>query len=57
MFARCEAAACSHQSSDGTWDNLFEKSPQRPFYLEQDGEAPDLARIVITFVPGGGEPS
>lgn len=60
-FARCEDwPACDrviHQSTDGTWENLFEKSPQRPFYLERDGEAPDLARIVITYVPDGGATS
>ena len=27
------------------------RSPDRPFYLERDGEDPDLGRIVITFVP------
>lgn len=61
VSARCEDQPnCNrviHQSTDGTWENLFEKSPQRPFYLERDGEAPDLARIVITFVPGGGAAS
>lgn len=60
-FARCEDQPdCNrviHQATDGTWENLFEESPQRPFYLERDGEDPDLARIVITFVPGGGAPS
>ena len=40
-----------HRSSDGTWENLFVKSPDRPFYLELDREDPYLARIVITFVP------
>ncbi len=52
--ARCADAMCSnvmHRSSDGTWENLFVESPDRPFYLERDGEEPDLARIVITFVP------
>ena len=52
--SRCGNAACSsvmHRSSDGTWENLFVESPDRPFYLERDGEESDLARIVITFVP------
>ena len=61
VSARCEDQPnCNrviHQSTDGTWDNLFVKSPQRPFYLERDGEAPDLARIVITYVPDGGATS
>lgn len=52
------AAPCSgdeeryvHLSSDGTRQKLFVKSPYRPFYLERDKNDPDLARIVITFVP------
>ena len=36
---------------DGTEERLFVESPDRPFYLERDQEDPDLARIVITFVP------
>lgn len=59
MSARCEDwPACNrviHLSTDGTWKNLFMESPQRPFYLERDGEDPDLARIVITFVPDGAQ--
>ena len=39
-------------SPDGTRDRLFVESPGRPFYLEHDKEDHDLARIVITFVPG-----
>ena len=52
----CGDAACSdneymHQSSTGTWERLFVESPDRPFYFERDENDPDLARIVITFVP------
>lgn len=36
---------------DGTGVRLFVESPDRPFNLERDQEDPDLARIVITFVP------
>ena len=49
-----------HLSTDGTWERLFVESSDRPFYLERDEDVPDLARIVITFVPGaedGGEGS
>ena len=49
-----------HQSADGTWERLFVESTGRPFYLERDKDVSDLARIVITFVPGaedGGEGS
>lgn len=41
-----------HLSAAGTWERLFVESPDRPFYLERDEAVPDLARIVITFVPG-----
>ena len=47
-----------YQSADGTRERLFVESSDRPFYLERDEDVPDLARIVITFVPGaedGGE--
>ena len=43
-----------HESSDGTTEQLFLKSPDRPFYLERDGDSLKLARVVITFVPTGG---
>jgi len=39
---------------EGTEERLFVESPDRPFYLERDKEDPDLARIVITFVPEAG---
>lgn len=51
---RCLDRNCNrvyHLSSDETWQNLFMESPDRPFYLERDGKDPDLARIVITYVP------
>ena len=44
-------AQYQHQLSDGTWERLFVESPDRPFYLERDDDDPELARIVITFVP------
>ena len=40
-----------YESSDGTTERLFVQSPNRPFYIERDKEDPDLARVVITFVP------
>ncbi len=40
-----------HLSSNGSWERLFVESPDRPFYLQRDQDDPDLARIVITFVP------
>lgn len=40
-----------YQSADGTMERLFVESADRPFYLERDEDVPDLARIVITFVP------
>ena len=55
-IAQCEPD-CSydrnirHRSSNGTWERLFVESQDRPFYLERDRDDPDLARIVITFVP------
>jgi len=36
---------------DGFEERLFVESTDRPFYLERDGEDPELGRIVITFVP------
>ena len=54
-YVRCLDRTCNriyHQSSsNGTWDNLFVESSDRPFYLERDREDSDLARIVITFAP------
>ena len=41
----------SYTRSDGPGERLFVRSPDRPFYLERDGEDLDLGRIVITFVP------
>ena len=41
----------SYTRSDGPGERLFVRSPDRPFYLERDGEDPDLGRVVITFVP------
>ena len=49
--ADCSDDAWVHQRADGTEEVLFVESPDRPFYLERDREDPDLARIVITFVP------
>ena len=49
--ADCSDGAWVHQRADGTEERLFVESPDRPFYLERDREDPDLARIVITFVP------
>ena len=40
-----------HWSADGTTEQLFLESPDRPFYLERDTEDPRLGRVVITFVP------
>lgn len=40
-----------HRSSDGTTENLFVESPDRPFYLERDKDDPALGRLVVTFVP------
>lgn len=40
-----------HRSSDGTTENLFVESSDRPFYLERDKEDPALGRLVVTFVP------
>ena len=40
-----------HIHSNGTTEHLFVELPERPFYLERDKEDPDLARIVITFIP------
>lgn len=40
-----------HESADGTTEQLFLESPDRPFYLERDTEDPRLGRVVITFVP------
>lgn len=40
-----------HRSSDGTTENLFVESSDRPFYLERDTEDPALGRLVVTFVP------
>ena len=40
-----------HESSDGTTHQLFLESSDRPFYLERDTDNPQLARVVITFVP------
>ena len=42
-----------YRRSDGAVDRLFERSPDRPFYLERDREDLDLARLVITFEPSG----
>ncbi len=60
-FAECDDGPdCSDAGDDtlyyterrhGTKDFLFVESPDRPFYLERDKEDPDLARLVITFVP------
>ena len=46
-----------HESSDGTTEQLFLESPDRPFYLERDGDNRQLARVVITFVPNADETS
>ena len=43
-----------HESSDGTMEQLFLESSDRPFYLERDTENRQLARLVITFVPTPG---
>ncbi len=40
-----------HRSSHGRWESLFAEYRDRPLYLERDRDDPDLARIVITFVP------
>ncbi len=40
-----------YESADGTTEQLFLESPDRPFYLERDTEDPRLGRVVITFVP------
>ena len=37
--------------TDGVKETLFVESPDRPFYLERDGDDLELGRIVITFVP------
>ena len=54
-YVRCLDRTCNrvyHQSSsNGTWENLFVESSDRPFYLERDREDSGLARIVITFAP------
>ncbi len=50
VYPVCRDPQHEYQSSDGTWERLFVESPDRPFYLERD-EDPELARIVITFVP------
>ena len=42
---------CVYDRSDGATDRLFVAAPDRPFYLQRDQENPDLARLVITFVP------
>ena len=47
----CSDERFYHRSSNGTWERLFVESPDRPFYLQRDKDDPDLARIVITFVP------
>ena len=39
------------ESSDGTTDQLFLESPDRPFYLQRDAEDPRIGRVIITFVP------
>lgn len=46
-----------HVSSDGTIEQLFLESSDRPFYLERDTENRQLARLVITFVPTPGSAS
>ncbi len=40
----------SYAHPDGPGEQLFVKSPDRPFYLERDREDPELGRIVITFL-------
>ena len=60
-LAGCSDAPLGSDCSDDMWyayrhtggpgERLFVESPDRPFYLERDREDPDLARIVITFVP------
>ena len=40
-----------YDRADGVREYLFVESADRPFYLERSKEDPDLARIVITFVP------
>ena len=54
-FERCVDARDDtlwiHERSDGTEEQLFVKSSERPFYIERDKQDGDLARIVITFVP------
>ena len=42
-----------YRRSDGAVDRLFERSPDRPFYLERDREDLNLARLVVTFEPSG----
>ena len=46
-----DEALMEHERSDGTLEQLFVESPDRPFYLERDKDDLDLGRIVITFVP------
>ena len=40
-----------YESSDGTTEQLFLESPDRPFYLQRDAQDPRIGRVVITFVP------
>ena len=57
LFATGDDTLVVHESSDGTTEQLFLESPDRPFYLERDGDNRQLARVVITFVPNADETS
>ena len=45
---------CVYDEDDEWRESLFRESADRPFYLERDRADRDLARLVITFVPGEG---